>query len=100
MYLGYTTIPMMYTHCYKQKKSSQFIDFIGKVDSLYSPSIKQIFIVLDNASIHRSKKTKEAMKKHSRIVPVFLPTKAPELKLIEVRWMWMQRKMLRTRVLG
>ncbi len=31
------------------------------------------------------------MKKHSRIVPVFLPTKAPELNLIEVRWMWMQR---------
>jgi hypothetical protein len=23
---------------------------------------------------------------------VFLPTKAPELNLIEVRWMWMQRK--------
>ncbi len=30
------------------------------------------------------------MKKHSRIVLVFLPTKAPELNLIEVRWMWMQ----------
>jgi transposase len=79
------------THCYKQKKSSQFTDFINKVDSSYDPSIKQIFIVLDNASIHRSKKTREAMKKkHSRIV-LFLPTKAPELNLIEVRWMWMQR---------
>ena len=32
----------MYTHCYKQKKSSQFIDFINKVDSLYDPSIKQV----------------------------------------------------------
>ncbi len=82
----------MYTRCYKQKKSSQFIDFINKVDSLCDPSIKQVFIVLDNASIHRSKKTKEAMKKkHPRIVLVFLPTKAPELNLIEVRWMWMQR---------
>jgi transposase len=81
----------MYAHCYKQKKSSQFIDFINKVDSLCDPSIKQVFIVLDNASIHRSKKTREAMKKHSRIVLVFLPTKAPELNLIEVRWMWMQR---------
>ena len=30
-------------------------------------------------------------KKHPRIVLVFLPTKAPELNLIEVRWMWMQR---------
>jgi transposase len=81
----------MYTHCYKHKKSNQFIDFINKVDSLFDPSIKQIFIVLDNASIHRSKKTREAMKKRSRIVLVFLPTKAPELDLIEVRWMWMHR---------
>ena len=83
----------MYTRCYKQKKSSsQFIDFINKVDSLCDPSIKQVFIVLDNASIHRSKKTKEAMKKkHPRIVLVFLPTKAPELNLIEVRWMWICR---------
>lgn len=82
----------MYTHCYKQKKSSQFIDFINRVDSLCDPSIKQVFIVLDNASIHRSKKTREAMKnKHPRIVLVFLPIKAPELNLIEVRWMWMQR---------
>jgi transposase len=57
----------------KKKSSSQFIDFINKVDSLCDPSIKQVFIVLDNASIHRSKKTKEAMKKkHPRIVLVFL----------------------------
>ena len=57
-------------------------------------SIKQVFIiVLDNASIHRSKKTREAMKnKHPRIVLVFVPIKAPELNLIEVRWwIWMQR---------
>ena len=37
----------MYTHCYKQKKSSQFIDFINRVDSLCDPSIKQVFIGLD-----------------------------------------------------
>jgi transposase len=43
-------------------------------------------VVLDNASIHRSEKTREAMKKkRPRIVLVFLPTKAPELNLIEVR---------------
>lgn len=83
----------MFTHCYRHKKSDPFIDFIGKVDSLYGPSVKQIFLVLDNASIHRSKKTQEALKKmHHRIVLMFLPTKAPELNLIEVRWMWMQRK--------
>ena len=46
----------MFTHCYKTKTSDQFIDFIKRVDSRYDSSIKTIFVVLDNASIHRSKK--------------------------------------------
>jgi hypothetical protein len=59
----------LFTHCYRHKRSDQFIDFIGRVDSLYGPSVKQIFLVLDNASIHRSKKTQEVLKKmHPRIV--------------------------------
>jgi hypothetical protein len=29
---------------------------------------------------------------HPRITLVFLPIKSPELNLIEVRWMWLQRK--------
>ena len=29
---------------------------------------------------------------HPRIILVFLPTKSPKLNLIEVRWMWLQRK--------
>jgi transposase len=49
--------------------------------------------VLDNASIHRSKKTRNAIAHyHPRIVLVFQPTRSPELNLIEVRWMWLQRK--------
>ena len=54
----------MLTHCYQQKKSSQFVDFIERVDSSYDSNIKTIFVVLDNASIHKSKKTKEALSKH------------------------------------
>ncbi|MFZ0511345.1 MAG: transposase [Candidatus Nitrosopolaris sp.] len=43
-------------------------------------------MVLDNASIHKSKKTKEALSKHHpRITLVFLPTKSPKLNVIEVR---------------
>jgi len=83
----------MYTHCYKNKTSEQFIDFIRRVDSRYNSSIKKIFVVLDNASIHRSKKTRNAIRRyHPRIVLVFQPTRSPELNLIEVRWMWLQRK--------
>lgn len=83
----------MYTHCYKNKTSEQFIDFIRRINSKYNSSIKTIFVVLDNASIHRSKKTRNAIvRNYPRIILVFQPTRSPELNLIEVRWMWLQRK--------
>jgi hypothetical protein len=44
---------------YKQKTSKQFLDFIKPVDQNYDHSIKQIFLVLDNISIHKSNKVKE-----------------------------------------
>ena len=51
--------------------------------------------MLDNISIHRSKKVRETIQKHHhRINLVFLPTRSPELNLIEVRWMWMQRQLI------
>ena len=87
------TNDQMYTHSYKNKTGDQFLDFIKRIDRKYdSSSVKQIFLVLDNASIHRSKKVRETIQKyHHRINFVFLPTRSPELNLIEVRWLWMQR---------
>jgi transposase len=83
----------MFTHCYKSRNSKQFLDFIGRVDSLYDSTIKKIFLVLDNISIHRSKKVRQILLlRHPRIIPIFLPTKSPDLNLIEVRWTWLQRK--------
>ena len=83
----------MFTHCYRNKTSDQFIDFMRRVDSRYDSSIKTIFVILDNASIHRSKKTINTITRyHPRIVLVFLPTRSPQLNLIEIRWLWMQRQ--------
>jgi transposase len=84
----------MFTHCYINKTSDQFIDFIRRADTRYDSSIKTIFVILDNASIHRSKKTINTITRyyHPRIVLVFLPTRSPHLNLIEIRWLWMQRQ--------
>ena len=85
----------MYTHSYRNKTGKQFLDFIKMIYRKYASEIKQIFLVLDNRSIHRSKKVRETIQKYyPRINLVFLPTRAPELNLIEVRWMWMQRQMI------
>jgi hypothetical protein len=83
----------MFTHCYKKRNGDQFLDFIRRVDRKYDSTIKQIFLVLDNISIHKSHKVKEIIQKyHSRIKLVFLPIRSPELNLIEVRWLWLQRQ--------
>ena len=42
----------MFTHCYKNKTSDQFIDFIKRVDSRYDSSIKTIFVILDNVHLY------------------------------------------------
>ena len=83
----------MFTHGYRKKTGKQFLDFIKRVDQKYDSKVKQIFLILDNVSIHKSNKVKETLTKyHPRIHLVFLPTRSPELNLIEVRWLWMHRQ--------
>ncbi len=83
----------MWTHGYQRKTGKQFLDFINKIDQKYDDNIKQIFLVLDNASIHKSNKVKQTIAKcYPRVRLVFLPTRSPELNLIEVRWMWLHRQ--------
>ena len=80
----------MFTHGYKRNTRKQFLDFIKRVDRKYDNTIKQIFLVLDNASIHKSKIVKEILARyHPRVQLVFLPTRSPEMNLIEeVRWLY------------
>ena len=83
----------MHVHCYRNKKGKQFVDFLKRVDKRYDTNIKNIFVVLDNLSAHKSKMVKEVVaKNYSRIKFVFLPVRSPKLNLIEVRWMWLQRQ--------
>ena len=44
----------MWIHSYKKKTGKQFLDFIKRVDQKYDFSVKQIFLILDNVSIHKS----------------------------------------------
>ena len=68
----------------RKKTVFRFIDRI--VDQKYDSSVKQIFLVLDNISIHKSNKVKQTIAKcYPRIQLVFLPTRSPELNLIEVK---------------
>jgi hypothetical protein len=50
-------------------------------------SIKRFILVIDNASFHVSKKTKQFIEKQSNdwLTVLFLPTRAPFLNLVETR---------------
>ena len=49
----------MHVHCYKMKNGHQFIDFLKRVEKRYDITVKNIFVVLDNLSVHKSKKVQK-----------------------------------------
>ncbi len=64
----------MYVQCYRNKTGKQFVDFLKRVDRRYDKDIQNIFVVLDNLSVHKLKKVqKEISKCCPRIKFVFLP---------------------------
>jgi transposase len=76
----------MLVHCYKKKTGKQLVDFLKRVDRIYDKNIQNILLVLDNLSVHKSKKIKEQISKICpRIKFVFLPIRSSELNLIEVK---------------
>ena len=85
----------MHVQCYKRETGKQFVDFIKRIDRRYNDkNIQNIFVVLDNLSVHKSEKVKgEISKCCPRIKFVFLPVRR-QLNLIEVRWLWLQRQVI------
>ena len=64
----------------KEETTKQFIDFLERVEKRYDKNIQNIFLVLDNLSVHQSKKAKKVLAKDCpRIKLVFLPGRSPEL---------------------
>ena len=68
------------------------IDLLTVIEQAY-PLSKRIFIILDNARYHYSKKVKEFLC-DSKIKLVFLPSYSPNLNLIERLWKFFKKKVL------
>ena len=72
------------------KRSADFQQF---VDSQILPAYLQadlIFLIVDGASIYKSKSTLAWLKERSQIVLVPLPSYAPKLNLQEQLWRWLR----------
>ncbi len=53
---------------------------------------KKLMIILDNGSIHKSKKVLKFIKKHQWVELHFLPPYSPEYNPIERFWHWLKQK--------
>lgn len=51
----------------KRKTGKQFLDFIERIDQQkYDSSVKRIYLILDNISIHKSNKVRQTISKSSK----------------------------------
>ena len=78
--------------------SGQFIWFLTQLRQR-TPG-KQIIIILDNATIHKSKKVKQYLQRHQQIHLFYLPTYSPEYNPVELFWKWLKPKVYGFSALG
>ena len=70
--------------------SDQFIWFLTQLRR-QTPR-QQIIIILDNATIHKSKKVKRYLQRYKQIHLFYLPTYSPEYNPVELFWKWLKPK--------
>ena len=72
----------------KTRNSQDFINHLNSIKRyVLKRSIKRFILVIDNASFHVSKKTKQFIEKQSGdwLTVLFLPTHAPFLNIVETK---------------
>lgn len=72
--------------------SHSTIDLFKSIEAFY-PLATVIYIIMDNAGYHVSSEVKEYLKM-SRIKPVLLPPRSPNLNLIERLWKFFKKKVV------
>ena len=82
----------------KPSNSKAFLLFLTQLNQR-TPD-KEIAIILDNASIHRSKKTKDFLQRHKNIHLIHLPPYSPEYNPVEIFWRWIKPKVYGFSALG
>jgi len=69
------------------KKQGDFLNFLYKIR--HKTKKKWFILIIDNASIHKTKKVKEYCKIYN-IKLVYLPPYSPEYNKIEFLWKWLK----------
>lgn len=69
--------------------SQEFMMFLHQLHKA-NPD-KKLVIILDNGSIHKSRKVQTFVKKHGWVELFFLPPYSPEYNPIERFWLWLKQ---------
>ncbi len=70
------------------KNGGSFIGFLELL--LKTFPVLDIYLVVDNATYHRSKMVKEWLAKNPKIHLIYLPPRSPQLNPIEHMWRWLK----------
>jgi transposase len=73
------------------KRSADFQDFVDRSILPAYPNAEFIFLIVDGASIYKSKSTQAWLKERPQVKLVPLPSYAPKLNLQEHIWRWMRK---------
>lgn len=75
-----------------KSNSNELIMFFHQL--LQNTKTKRIIVILDNASIHTSKKVVNFLKRNPKIELKYLPTYSPEYNPVEQIWLFLKRNIL------
>ena len=79
----------------RRKRQEEFIPFLAQLQREIPSSVTRIYLVLDNASIHKGKRVQAWLAAHPRFVCYFLPTHCSWMNQVEQWFSILQRKRLR-----
>jgi transposase len=85
----------VYARTARRKHQEEFIPFLAQLQREIPSSVTRIYLVLDNASIHKGKRVQTWLATHSRFTCHFLPTHCSWMNQIEQWFSIVQRKRLR-----
>lgn len=79
----------------RRKRQEEFIALLKHLDREVPPAVTRIYLVLDNASIHKGMRTQAWLTAHPRFVCFFLPVHCSWMNQVEQWFSILQRKRLR-----
>jgi hypothetical protein len=82
----------VYARTEMRKRQKEFIALLNQLDREIPPSIRRIWLVLDNSSVHKGKQTRAWLQTHPRFVCWFLPVHCSWMNQIEQWFGLVQRK--------